>query len=279
MPHQDVKTVVILGDYGAGKSTLADALLGGEIIPLSDEYRDLSTDTLTEIKYGESRRAVIHYRPRIPENLRSVLPDAAKASIETAGGRPIEPMEVLPYQTWDYVMAPADRDELFKASPFQKLELVLPLPSLASGLTLIDTQGYDRYSDSLNAPTREAIRQADLLLIVVDGGTLCWDLFFEKYNMRNSVLIDGELAFLEKHLPENSRVCFVINREDETLHYPKFTLRSYLANKAIRPFRCGVERIFCVDAKLALTAAVEQNARGRRRSGITGLERMISAIS
>src|SRR5271165_4842815 len=55
---EGVFRVLVLGEFKRGKSTLINALLGEPILPANVTP---TTAVLTVVKYGEERRAIVHY--------------------------------------------------------------------------------------------------------------------------------------------------------------------------------------------------------------------------
>jgi len=269
------QSIIVLGHEGVGKSTLINALLGEAVIPLSDEDYDLSTDVLTQIKYGDSPEALVYFHHPLPPNPRAATPAPAAEHLSAAGQEPPPPLSVPVRRVWDYVMAPQCWDHRKKLTPIQKVELSLPNPRLVSGLTLADTRGYDPYSGMLERYTRHVTEQADLILVVLDASTLSWDRWCQRKGDTSSILIDAELSFLWSQLPEHPNICFILNRRGQMNFFQMQGLRTYLAEKTALLFPCGAERVFCIDAQQALTSALEHDPKGRRLSGVTALERIL----
>ena len=122
--------VLIMGEFSAGKSTMINALIGEPILP---ERALTATAIITEIKYGEERKAVIH-------------PIKGKWT----GGD--EPFEVPITELRKYLLinhnigSDEGKDDNTMegnviASPFERAEVFMPLDILKDGVEIIDSPG------------------------------------------------------------------------------------------------------------------------------------------
>lgn len=67
----DTFKVTVIGNFKSGKSTLINALLGQEILPANALP---TTAVITEIKYGEKPKAVLHFVNPLPEKMYYGMP-------------------------------------------------------------------------------------------------------------------------------------------------------------------------------------------------------------
>lgn len=122
--------VLVMGEFSAGKSTMINALVGEPILP---ERALTATAIITEIKYGEEKKAIIY-----------------PIKGRWKGGD--EPFEVPVTELRKYLLINhniGDSDEADSntmegnviASPFEKAEIFMPLPILRDGVEVIDSPG------------------------------------------------------------------------------------------------------------------------------------------
>ena len=138
----DAFKIQIVGTFKNGKSTFINALLGEDILPT----RVLPcTAVINEIKYGEEKRAVLHFRNPLPEKLLSCIPEATLKHIQAYGMKDVPPMEIEYDQIDQYVVIPVDGDpeEISLTSPYLSVELFYPSALLKEGVEIIDSPGFN----------------------------------------------------------------------------------------------------------------------------------------
>ena len=122
--------VLVMGEFSAGKSTMINALIGEPILP---ERALTATAIITEIKYGEEKKAVIY-------------PIKGRWK---GGDGPFEvPVtELRKYLLINHNIGDADGADANTlegnviASPFERAEVFMPLPILKDGVEIIDSPG------------------------------------------------------------------------------------------------------------------------------------------
>lgn len=99
--------VLVLGEFKRGKSTFINALLGERVLPA---YAKPCTAIINEVKWGEHRRALLHYIPSESGPL--------KPSLEI-------PVEEI--QNYVVIQDGFSQSEAINGSHYEKLELFWPL--------------------------------------------------------------------------------------------------------------------------------------------------------
>lgn len=131
--------ILVIGEFSRGKSTLINALLGEDILP--SDYSP-TTAIINEIKYGEEKRAVLHFRHPLPES-RFTAADGAERHIMEHYPAPVPPLSIPYLQVNDYVVigeTTSENDEVLN-SPFSKIEIFYPAELLKDGVEIFDSPG------------------------------------------------------------------------------------------------------------------------------------------
>ena len=135
--------VLVVGEYKQGKSSLINALLGFQAVPVDD---DIATCIPTTVRYAEKSAAFV-VRPGNNgdgETREEVPLDRAGALISELGN-------------------PGNREGLSSA------EVSVPSELLKQGLVLVDTPGVGGIASAHNAATMAALPFADAVLFVSDA--------------------------------------------------------------------------------------------------------------
>lgn len=128
--------VACVGQFKRGKSTLINALVGDEILPVGVIP---VTAVVTVVRYGEARRVRVKTRPA-------------------------DWLEVAPEQLATYVAEEQNPDN---AKQVLAVEAYVPSELLASGMCLVDTPGLGSVHASNTAATREFVPHIDAALVVL----------------------------------------------------------------------------------------------------------------
>ena len=132
-------TVVVAAEPNRGKSSLVNAVLGREVLPVGTDLA--TTTTHVVLRYGVPEQARVHLVGR-PDPVEVPLEDAASWIVGTA----------------------------VREGGVRGVEIRLDHPLLAAGLALVDTPGVGGLNAAHGRVTLSALRKADALLFVVDAG-------------------------------------------------------------------------------------------------------------
>lgn len=222
--YNDTFKIMVVGTFKNGKSTFINSFLGEEILPA---YALPTTAVINEVKWGDKKRAVIHFRNPLPEELPMGIPDKAMSHMRKFNMKNIPPLEIPYDEIEDYVVIPFDKDpkEMLLESPYEKVELFWPLPLLENGVEIIDSPGLNEHATRTKV-TMDYLSQADAILFVLNAQAIC---------------SQEEMRFAENNLKKQGFTdpFFVVNRfdcirsEKERVAMRKFTemkLEGYTTN-------------------------------------------------
>lgn len=167
----DTFKIQIVGTFKNGKSTFINALLGEDILPTKALP---CTSVINEIKYGESKKAILNFRNPLPETLLSDIPAVTLNHMKAHGMKDVPPMEIEYDRISDYVTIPldGDPDEISLKSPYLSVELFYPSPLLKEGVEIIDSPGLNE-NDERTAVTLEYLDKADAIIFLLDATKAC----------------------------------------------------------------------------------------------------------
>ena len=169
--HSDTFKIQLVGTFKNGKSTFINALLGEDILPT----RSLPcTAVVSEVKYGDTKKAILHFRDPLPDKLIDCIPDATLNHMRKHGMKNVPPMEIEYDRIDDYVTIPIDGDpeEISMMSPYMAVELFYPSPLLKEGVEIIDSPGLNE-ADERTRVTLEYLDKADAIIVLLDATKLC----------------------------------------------------------------------------------------------------------
>lgn len=257
--HNDTFKIMVTGTFKNGKSTFINAMLGEEILPA---YAVPCTAVINEVKYGEQKKAILHFRNPLPEVLPEKLAPAAAAHMKRHQGKPIPPMEIPYSEIEDYVVIPmgADEKQTKLQSPYEKVELFYPLELLKNGVEIIDSPGLNE-DETRTKVTMDYLAKIDAILYVLNANAIC---------------AGDEMRFVEKDLKGNciESVFFVVNRFDQIRPREQPQVRQY-AQMKIKEFYPQPE-LFCLSALNALDGRLDHDEKLVADSGILALEKRLT---
>lgn len=259
--QNDSFKIMVVGTFKNGKSTFINSFLGEEILPA---YSLPATAVINEVKYGEKKRAVLHFRDPLPQTLPHSLPDRSRRHMEQHGMNHIPPLEIPCEEIEDYVVIPMGKDpqEMLLESPYEKLELFWPLELLQNGVVIIDSPGLNEHATRTKV-TMDYLTQADAILMILNAQALC---------------SKTEMDFIENDLKGQgfSDPFFLINRFDTIPMREQEKMKQYAFLRLKEFTSFGNEGIHFVSSMNALDGKLDGDEEKLEGSGIPQFERQLS---
>ena len=256
--HNDSFKIQIVGSFKNGKSTFINSFLGEDILPA---YTLPCTAVINEVKWGAEKKAILHFKHPLPEQLPESIPEKAIAHMNAHKGNPIPPMDIPYDEIEDYAVIPYGEDpkEMLLESPYSKIELFWPLPLLENGIEIIDSPGLNEHATRTKV-TMDYLSQADAILFVLNASQLC--------SME-------EMRFIENNLKEQGFTdpFFVVNRFDTVPEREKPRMKSF-AHQKLAGFSSN--EIYYVSALQALDGKLEGDTEKYEKSGMKEFEQRLS---
>lgn len=250
--------IQIVGTFNNGKSTFINALLGENILPT----RALPcTAVVNEIKYGEQKRAVLHFVNPLPEKLIDCIPDATLRHMQSYQMKDIPPLDIEYDQIEHYVQIPLDGDpeEISAMSPYKTVELFYPSPLLKEGVEIIDSPGLNE-ADERTAITLEYLDKADAVIYLLDATRPC---------ARDEVETIEDIL-----IPKGfNDMFFVANRIDQVPERERAGIKKYIEQKV---GKYTPNAIYCVSALQSLEGKMEGNTQKLELSGMPVFEKRLT---
>lgn len=251
--------VMVTGTFKNGKSALINALLGEDILP---SYALPCTAVINEIKYGNEKKAVLHFKKHLPTPLPEELADRAVRHMKKYKGKEIPPLEIPYSEIKDYVVIPvgADAEQMKLQSPYEKVELFYPLEILKNGIEIIDSPGLNEDA-ARTRTTMTYLGHVDAVLYVFNA---------------NAIAAADEMRFVEDDLAGNNyeAVIFAINKIDQIDEDQRDAIRRYAEKKLSKIYPAA--SVFSLSAKNALVARKDRDPDKLKYSGLLELEEFIS---
>ncbi len=262
--------VVVLGSFKRGKSTFINSLLGDEILP---NFATPCTAVINEIKWGEEKKAVVHFQQPGPKiSLKKTayanLPPRVKDYLCRNSHSHIEPLEIGINELEDYVVI-RDPGNCGASSindlPYDHVEIYWPLQLLKNGVVIIDSPGLDE-CESRTEITRRYLENADAILFVMSCSALAGK---------------SEMDFIDNVLLANGYedMLFICNRFDEVREKERDRIKAYARQKLGSKTGFGSENGICfLSAAKALEGRIHNDSKMVEESGVPELERRLYSI-
>ena len=250
--------VMVMGGICTGKSTVINALLGDEILPTNVLP---CLPLITEIKYGESKKAVLHFCNSLPESLPlNVIPAKIHEHIQLHGMKNIPPLCIEFGEVESILLSTTGESsfELWNYPIINKLEIDVPLDRLKDGLTFIEMPGFyeiNKYSSMINL-----MAKTDVILFVLGADHLC---------------TMDEMTFIDNNLYSNgfNDPLFVINRCDL---FSEKDIRKLREFAKIKLQEYSSKEVSCISALLAVEGNKHNDDTLYKESGMELLTAILS---
>ncbi len=250
--------VIVIGEFKRGKSTFINALLKQEVLPA---FATPCTAVINEIKWGEERSAVLHFREPLPDRLPAGLPSPVLDHIKQAGQSAVAPMTIPIEELEDYVViADPTKDQAASVaeSPYRCVEIFWPLELCRNGVEVVDSPGLNEHGTRTRVTT-EYLAHVDAVLFVMSCQALA---------------SQSELSVVENqiHRAGHKEVFFIANRFDEIRPRERDRLIQYGRAKLGPKTELGEAGVFFVSALDALDGRLDGDEERLKRSGVVELE-------
>jgi len=254
--------VMVLGEFKRGKSTFINALLGEEVLPSSAVP---CTAVINEIKWGEEKRAILHFRSPMPSPLTSPVPAEIHEHVERQGEGPMPPLEIPIESLERYVAIPEpekDQADSVSESPYAKVEVFWPLGLCRNGIEIIDSPGLNENVTRARV-AKEYIANVDAILFVMSCSALA---------------AESELRVIDSDLRGvgHEYLFFICNRFDEIRPGDRARLQEFGRRKLMERTELRENGVYFLSALLALEGRLQGDSERFERSGMADLEKSLT---
>jgi GTPase SAR1 family protein len=228
--------VLIIGEFKRGKSTFINALLGNKVLPA---YAIPCTAIISEIKWGASPRALLHYT-------------------QSEDGSVKQPQEIPIDQIEQYVVIKDDPSEI-NGNPYEKVELFWSLELCQNGVELIDSPGLNEH-DTRQKITIDYLSSADAILFLLSCEALA---------------SQSELNVIDNNLKSMGyeEIFIICNRFDLIRAEEREAIKRYGLSKLAPLTKRKDEGVFFISALEALEGRQHGDNERVNKSGILQLEK------
>lgn len=257
--NSDTFRIQIIGTFKNGKSTFINALLGEDILPA----RVLPcTAVINEIKYGESKKAILNFRNPLPNPLLEGIPEETLNHMKSHKMTNVPPMEIDYDKISDYVTIPIDGapEEISLKSPYLSVELFYTSDFLKEGVEIIDSPGLNE-NEERTTVTLEYLDKADAIIFLLDATKLC---------------AKDEIDTIDRILVPKGfdDMFFIVNRIDLISRVDEISDIKRFAEKNVQAYTKN--SIFYLSSLNALDGKIQKDEAKLRSSGLLEFEANLS---
>ena len=254
----DTFKVLVLGEFKRGKSTFINALLGEEVLP---SFAIPCTAVINEIKYAETKRAVLYFKSPLPADRPKLAPDVEAHIAAHQDENEIPPMEIPIERLEEFVVIPdpgKDQIESVSESPFAKVDIYWPIDLCRNNVEIIDSPGLNEHGTRTKVAT-DYIGRADAVVFVLSCSALC---------------SESELNVIDDAVTGagHEEIFFVCNRFDEIRERDRPRLVQFGQQRLAQRTKLGEDGIVFLSSREALDAKESHDGEALKASGFPSLE-------
>ena len=231
--------VLVIGEFKRGKSTFINAMLGAEILPA---YAKPCTAIINEIKWGDSRRALLHYK-----------------SSENGLIRPAEEVPIEQIEEYVVIHDGMNESEAVRGNRYKKVELFWPLELCRNGVEIVDSPGLNEHNNRQEV-TMDYLPNVDAVLFILSCEALA---------------SKSELDVINNMLRSTGHedIFFICNRFNMIRRREQESIKQYGLAKLAPLTKRGAERVFFISALDALEGRIDGDEARVESSGVPLVER------
>ncbi|HPS31123.1 MAG TPA: dynamin family protein [bacterium] len=259
---EDGFKAIVIGEFKRGKSTFINALLGDEILPA---FATPCTAVINEVKYGEQKKAVLHFKNPLPENANYSYKPEIEVHIKKYADQKIPPITIRVEELEDYVVIPdpaKDQNNSVAESPYSKVELFYPLDLCKNGVEIIDSPGLNEHGTRTKVTT-DYLSEVDAILFAMSCQALA--------SASEMEFIENKIRFFG-----HEEIFFICNRFDEVREKEKERVVSYAKSKLGPQTKFGESGVFFISAAEALDGKIDKNSELVEKSRLPLFEKRLT---
>ena len=251
--------VLVVGEFKRGKSTFINALLGEEVLPA---FATPCTAVINEIKYADTKRAVLHFANPMPDVLpEGIAPDIVTHINTHRAEAEIPPIEIPVDRIEEFVVIPdpgKDQAESVAQSPFGNVEIFWPIDLCRNNVEIIDSPGLNEHGTRTKVTT-DYLSQADAVIFVLSCTAAA---SASELQAINHIIDCG-----------HNEIFFACNRFDEVRERERSRVKDYCEKRLADKTTLEKEGIHFISALSALDGKIEHDDAKLNASGFPEMEK------